>query len=651
MSSEPVRPVQAEDLFRFRFLQDAKLSPDGRSVAYVVGHIGPNGDEKEADLSTIYLLWLESGQSRPLTAGSAADTAPDWSPDGREIAFLSTRSGKPQIYRIAVDGGEAQAVTHLEQGVGGGPVWSPDGTTFAFTATRAQPIDYSKPYRVTRHIYRFNDMGYLDNALQDVYLIPAEGGEPRLLVHNDCMNSAPQWSPDGKEILYSISMFPDTHRLVEALAVVDLEGRSRMLVKDWGEASQGRWLPGGKVAFVGTPAGRLIGSKSDLWVIDAQGGEPECRTASLLYPPGSLQADMPAGAIGNPQFLVQGDRTAFLPVQKGGNVEIYRVALQGAEAFAPVVTGERSCMPVGVHENRLVFAASQLLNPNDLYAAQTDGSQEQRLTHLNADLLVKFKLPQVEHLSFKAVDGVNLEGWFMKPPEGQAPYPTVLYIHGGPHSGFGNIFSFDFHLLAGAGFGVLFLNQRGSTGYGDDFANQILGDWGNLDYRDLMAGVDHAVTQGLSDPDRLGVCGLSGGGNLSCWIVGQTDRFKAAVPENPVTNWVSMYGVSDIGAWFGAKELDGKPHQIPDVYARCSPITYAHNCKTPTLLIQGEADWRCPAEQSEQFYTVLKAEGCPVEMLRLPNSSHAASINGPVYIRRAQNEALLDWMQRYLLGK
>jgi dipeptidyl aminopeptidase/acylaminoacyl peptidase len=243
-----------------------------------------------------------------------------------------------------------------------------------------------------------------------------------------------------------------------------------------------------------------------------------------------------------------------------------------------------------------------------------------------------------------------LEGWLIKPPQGKAPYPTVLYIHGGPHSGFGQAYSLDFQMLAGAGFAVLIVNQRGSTGYGNEFATKIIGDWGNLDYKDLMSGVDYAVEKGLADPDRLGVCGLSGGGNLSTWIVGQTDRFKAAVPENPVTNWISMYGVSDISALFAPWELGGKPHEMLDLYWRCSPIANAHKCKTPTLLIQGESDYRCPAEQSEQFYTVLKASGCVVEMLRLPNSPHDGSIMGSPVIRRAQNDALLDWMKRYVLG-
>jgi dipeptidyl aminopeptidase/acylaminoacyl peptidase len=205
--------------------------------------------------------------------------------------------------------------------------------------------------------------------------------------------------------------------------------------------------------------------------------------------------------------------------------------------------------------------------------------------------------------------------------------------------------------MGGAGYAELMVNHRASTGYGDAFSTAIKGDWGHLDYDDLMAGVDLAIAKGYADPDRMGIFGLSGGGNLSCWIVGQTRRFKAAVPENPVTNWVSFYGVSDIGAWFAVEEMGGHPWEVPEVYAKCSPITFAHTCTTPTLLIQGEHDWRCPAEQSEQFYTTLKAVGCPVEMVRLPNSQHGESIFGNPTVRRVQNEATLGWMNRYVLGK
>jgi dipeptidyl aminopeptidase/acylaminoacyl peptidase len=644
------RPIEPEDLFRLKFLQDAKQSPDGKFVVYVVSRTEKAGEEAEKDISALYLLSMDTGVSRQLTTRGALDTAPDWSPDGKQIAFLSNRAGTTQIYLIPVDGGEARPLTSLEQGVSGGPLWSPDGRQIAFTAGPAKPVDHSRPYRVTRHVYRFDGMGYLDNAIQDLYLVSSEGGEPRLLVHNDCVNSFPAWSPNGEEILFLVSQFPDTHRLFPAVHVADLAGNTRSLVGDWGDIFAAAWTADGEnIAFHGSPRGNPIGSKIDLWVINRQGGLPECRTPGLKLHPGmNLQADMPVETLDKPRLIIGEHNVAFFTAQEGGRQSIYRSTLIGPEAWSPIVTGERTCIPVGTHSGRLWFVSSDPGNPIDLYSAKTDGSEEKRLTDLNGELFGGWLRPQLRHLEFTAVDGGALEGWFVKPVTGQPPYPTVLYIHGGPHSGWGYVFSFDFQMLAGAGYGVLLINQRGSTGYGDQFANRIIGDWGNLDYQDLMSGVDHAVQQGMTDPEKLGVCGLSGGGNLTCWIVGHTDRFKAAIPENPVTNFVSMYGVSDISAWFACVELGGKPYEIPEVYARCSPITYAQRCKTPTLLIQGECDFRCPAEQSEQFYTVLKANNCTVEMLRLPGSSHMGSILGPPLIRRAQNEALLDWLKRYI---
>jgi dipeptidyl aminopeptidase/acylaminoacyl peptidase len=649
--------VKPEDLFRLKFLQDGQLSPNGKTVAYSVSHVAvkkEKEEENEEEYTAIWLLLLETGESRQLTAGLARDTNPQWSPDGKQIAFLSTRGEKPQIYLIPVDGGEAQALTAMEQGVGGGPVWSPDGKHIAFTAGPAvEPPDPDKPYRVTRHIYRFDGTGYLDNVVQDIYIVPVEGGEPKQLTDDDCQNGAPVWSPDGQEILFTAAMFPDSHRAYPMLKAVNLDGEIRELVGDWGYAISAAWTPDGKqVVFVGNPLGLPVGSQNNLWVIDSQGGEPECRTAGLTFQVGgALQPDMPVTSLELPKILVTTDsQAAYVQVQDGGTVQIYRVALSGAESWAPVVAGERSCVVLDMDDGHLLFAVSTLDNPLDLFIADADGSNERQLTHLNADLLAEWDLSTIEHLSFPGSDGVQVEGWIMKPSTGKAPYPTILYIHGGPHSGFGHMFSFDFQMLAGAGYAVLLVNQRGSTGYGDEFSNQIIGDWGNLDYQDLMAGVDFAIEKRIADPDRLGCCGISGGGNLSCWIVGQTDRFKAAVPENPVTNWVSMYGTSDISAWFAPQEMGGLPHEIPEVYWRCSPITYAHRCTTPTLLIQGEHDYRCPAEQSEQFYAVLKASGCIVEMLRLPNSPHVGSIAGPPILRHAQNEALLGWLNRYVLG-
>lgn len=404
--------------------------------------------------------------------------------------------------------------------------------------------------------------------------------------------------------------------------------------------------------FTGQPDGLPIGSKSDLWVVSRQGGEPECRTADLKFGVGGvLQADMPIIFAPTTFPASKDGQAAYVQVQRGGTTQIYRVALSGTLYCEPVLGGDRSCILCDGDDQHLLYLVSGINQPLDLYLSDIEGANERMLTNLNADLMMQLDLPAVEHLNFHGSDDTPVEGWILTPKNGTAPYPTILYIHGGPHGAFGHVFHFDMQLLCGAGYAVLMINHRASTGYGDEFSTAIKGDWGNLDYKDLMAGVDDAIAKGIADPDRLGVCGLSGGGNLTCWVVGQTQRFKAAVPENPVTNWVSFYGVSDVGPWFAVEQMGGHPHECPEVYARCSPITYAHRCTTPTLLIQGEHDWRCPAEQSEQFYTVLKVNGCTVEMLRMPNGSHVSTMTGEPVIRRMHNEALLDWMDRFVMGK
>lgn len=651
------RPVQAEDLFRLHFLQSAALAPDGQRVAYSVATYQADGDTDEEQL---WLLEIASGQSHQLTFGRHCNQTPQWSPDGKSLAFLSTRGDKPQIYLLAVDGGEARQLTHFKQGVSGGLAWSPDGQQLAFSAGPQpdQAHDATLPYRLSRHVYRFDGLGYLDSAIQDLYVMNVNGGEAQRLTHDGCQNSSPQWSPDGTQLLYIASMIPTVHTaILPELRVVTLSGEARIVIEQaWGSLSgSAAWLPDGEqIAFIGVENGKPIGTQNNLFVVNSAGGTPSNRTAGLDLQVGArLQADMPAGVASQPSKIAvtpTGD-SAYVIVQIGGTVQIYRVQLRGEVSYGAMLAGERSCFLLGWNQstNRLLYAVSDFNTPPDLYLADGDGANEARLTELNTTVLAALQQPQVEQLWIVGQDGVPVEGWLIRPAAEAAPYPTILYIHGGPHGAFGAVYHFDTQMLVGAGYAVLMVNQRASTGYGDAFATAIKGDWGNLDYSDLMAGVDAVIAQGWADPDRLGVCGLSGGGNLSCWIVGQTDRFKAAVPENPVTNWQSFYGVSDIGVWFAVEQLGGHPHEIPEVYTHCSPITYAHRCKTPTLLVQCEQDWRCPAEQAEQFYTVLKANGCPVEMVRLPGGSHGGAINGAPKLRRAQNEALLAWMQRYVV--
>jgi dipeptidyl aminopeptidase/acylaminoacyl peptidase len=656
-------PVKPEDLFKLKALQDAKLSPDGKSVVYCVGYTEGEKREQKAGL---WLLDIESGESRRLTAGVKTDTSPAWSPDGRQIAFLSSRAGMPQIYLIAVDGGEAKPITDLKQPIGGGPAWSPDGKYIAFTAgpKMETPPDPSKPYRVTRNVYRFDGIGYLDPIVQDIYVVSSEGGEPgsmseprsfaepKQLTHDPMMNTGPTWSPDGQEILFNAGFDPNESYPRSELKLVDLKGQVRTVVSGtWGMGNSGTFTPDGKqIVFTGSKKDKPFGGKNDLYVIKRHGSEPECRTNALnVGVGGGLQPDFPS-MVGSKTCIPKDGASAFVNVQEGGTVQIYQVALHGEESWKVILDGERSVALTGMNAEKLLFVESSLLCPPELAIADIDGNNEKRLTSLNQQILDGIQFPKVEHLLYPGADGVQIEGWYFKPSFGEAPYPTILYIHGGPTGAFGHTFNFDFHLFAGAGYGVLFINPQGSCGYGDEYSTAINPDWGNKDYRDLMAGVDYVIEKGWADGDKLGVAGLSYGGYMSCWIVGQTGRFKAAIPENPVVDWLSMYGASDISAWLCETAFGGKPHEVPEIYRKTAPITYAHKATTPTLLIQGECDYRCPAIQSEEFYTTLKANGCIVEMIRVPGGSHIMSIGGDPNWRNMQNEEMLKWFDRYVKG-
>ncbi|MDE2637499.1 MAG: S9 family peptidase [Chloroflexota bacterium] len=646
------RTLQKEDLCQLRFLNGGALSPDGKRVVYAVNKINA---EEDKEFSTIYLYDIASGETRQMTSGAAVDGLPSWSPDGNSIAFSSDRGGEAQLYLLPADGGEARQLTHFQRGIGGGIAWSPDGGFIAFSAvTDAEAPDLSKEaYRLDRTVYRFDGIGYLDDAVQDIYMLDIVSGAIKQLTDGRGNNSNPRWAPDGGSILYDANMrFDNSRAMTPDLKTVDLEGRQTMHLEDWASVDKASFTPdGARIVFVGRPDdGKPIGTKSDLYVLDLATGDISCRTQTLdVGVGGRLSLDMPVAGLSRPNLLVSEDGAcAYATVQRGGADHIYRIALQGAEDCRSLTQGDCAVFPLDRHGEKLLYARTSLNSPPDLFLAELDGSASQQLTELNANMIKEIDMPETEHLTWNSIDGVAVEGWYMKPATGKAPYPTILYIHGGPHAAYGYGFHFDFQMLAGAGYGVLFLNHRASTGYGDGFSTAIKGDWGNLDYHDLMSGVDHAIALGLADADRLGVCGTSGGGNLSCWIIGQTDRFKAAIPQNPVSNWRSFYGTSDIGIWFSVEQMGGHPHEIPDVYERCSPITYAHRCRTPTLMVQSELDWRCPAEQSEQFYTVLKANGCVVEMLRQPGGYHGASISGAVNLRRAHNDAMLEWFARYL---
>lgn len=632
------------DDLRYARIGSARLSPNSELA---ICDLTRHDIDDEQTTTSLWRIHLASGTARQLTEDQGRDTSPVWSPDGRRIAFLSDRRGAQQVFLLPIDGGEARQLTNLKQGVNGPPVWSPDGEMIACTAAReTESRDPTAPFRVTRFVYRFDGLGYLDDAAQNIFVQSVSGGEARQLTDDAHLDRTLRWSPDGGEILYLASFDPDRPDLFSAkLRLVNLAGEvEELLGLDWGFIKNAGWLPdGARIMVVASRGEQPMATKDDLWILDRESGKTENRTGDL--PTGVEVQWFPVFSAAN---ILRAEAEALVNVVDRGKRGIYAVALNGAPRWRQLLGGRRTTSLQDADARKMLFFSGDLENPGDLHTAALDGSNERQITRFNAALLDQIDFPRIEEVQYQTRDGAQIQGWLLLPNEAEPPYPTVLYIHGGPHGWYGWNYGSDFQMLAGAGYAVLFVNPRGSTGYGDDFATALSGNWGVLDHKDLLDGVDFAVERGFADPDRLGICGLSYGGYLTCYTIGQTNRFKAAVAENPITDLVSRYGTADMGPWGSLSELGGKPHEIPEVYRRGSPITYAHNCRTPTLLIQCEADYRCPAGQAEQFYSHLKANGCVVEMLRIPALSHVASISGPVRAQKAQNEALLDWMRRYV---
>lgn len=636
-----------------RWLHSAGLASDASRVAYSVSE---HDAVRDQDVTNVWIADIGSGEHRQLTFGTSSDSKPSWSPDGERLAIVSDRvDDTAQIFLLDPSSGDATQLTDLANGVGGSLAWSPDGTRLAFTAGHdGPPEDPAAPYRVTRNVYRFDGLGYVHRLVNDVCVVAVETGQVSRLTDNDAVNGSVEWAPDGSRLLFQRSLDAETFLGARPnVAIVDLGGNETTVVSNAEFAvKSATWHSDGeRIVFAATPRSKPNGCKADLYVM-APGAAPANRTASLpMGVCGVLQGDMPSGIdLSASRIVVAPDgNSAWCEVQRGGRVEIARIALAGAESIEPVLDGDRTLRLVDAQPEvgTILFSAADINRPIDLFVSDLGGATEQPITAVNEGLAGELNEATIRRLTFTGADGTPVEGWHVAPDDKAKVWPTLLSIHGGPHLGFGHNYRFDTHMLLGAGYAVLLINHRASSGYDDEFGT-INGEWGTHDCGDLMLGVDEAVSQGLADADRLGVFGLSGGGYLSCWIVGQTDRFKAAVPENPITNWVSSYGVGDASVWLAVDELGGHPHEIPEEYTRCSPITHAHKCTTPTLLVQGEHDWRCTAEQSEQFYTVLKVNGCEAEMLRLPGSSHIGAIAGPPVIRRAKNEAMLDWFVRHV---
>lgn len=652
MSDTRQRLLNPNALFALRHIHDAQWSPDGRQVAYVVSR---TVEEEGREYFDIVIEDFDAGTRHVLDfAGSA--TAPRWSPDGTQLAFVGSKGDERQLFLANPCGGSAIPLSPSGQHVQGAPAWSPDCLMIAYTVVRSPPDKEScDARRVTQRVFRSEGIGAIDGLTLSLHLIDVQSGSSRALDVGRRVAMKPAFSPCGKRILFLGADSAVGYVSFGGVKLFTYElssGSVAQLLGDGWFIVAAHWSPcGGRIVIAADYDSRLSVPVVGVWVVDTDGSNPQCRTTGFVGNVG-LRAhhDMPTWDTSQDNALAVLDGSyAYATVMKHGRAEIWRVALDGPPRCDPVVSGTRTCLIMDVcpRSSQILFAVSDINTPWELYQCDLQGANERRLTRLNDSVLGTWPPLRLEHLTFNSADGMPLEGWYLVQANRTGPQPTVLFVHGGPYLSTGHVFRFDLHLLAANGYAVVFANFRGSAGYGEPFVRAIMGDWGSRGFPDHMATADAAIGRGLADPTRLGVWGASHGGFATCWIVGHTTRFRAAVAESAVTNFASLYYLCDAPDIF-SNELGGRPDEIPDVYRSRSPLTYAMHCRTPTLMLHGQADDRCPIAEAEQFYRALHDAGCVTELLSIPGMTHMGDSTGPLSVRRTQNEGLLDWFERYL---
>ena len=638
-----------DDLLALRFVRDARLSPDGMQAAAVISR--PNL-ATDGEFFELVLIDTMSGSAAPLVTGDVHVSAPAWSPDGRKLAYVRLDGSGPRICIHDVAGGRIDE-TPVTGGAPQPPLaWSCDGARLAMTVTTIEP---PKPglHRISKKGFRIEGIGFVDRLSQRIDILDIDSGTFACVTTGLGNCSQPAFSPTGNRLLFGAvdgaaapggGSAPRPH-------ILDLaDGRVTKILGDEWHVSVATWLPDGERLLVfGACRSTVTVPVPVLFTFDLATGIHHCRTPDLDAQIGMrVHEDTPIWEIAFTRGVeVIDDDTAYASVQVGGETQIWRIALSGPPAMERIVTGNRACLLLGATADALLFLASDAHRPSDLHIVRLPSSEERRLTSLNDDVLASWPKLGIRHLPVTSPDGLDFDAWFLARADAKGPLPTIMFIHGGPFLAVGHAFRYDFHMLASRGWGIVFANFRGSAGYGEAFQRKIMGDWGSKGFPDHMAVVDTAIAEGLADPQRLGVWGASHGGFATSWTVGHTTRFRAAVAEASVTNLSSLYYLSDFGEGF-ATDLGGLPHEIPDMYRSRSPLTYAHRCTTPTLMLHGEEDYRCPMAEAEQFFRVLLVVGCVTELVRIPRCNHMGDSHGPLSARVGQNEALVDWFERFL---
>ena len=643
---EPDGTLKLETYLDWEWVANPQLSPDGSQVLYTRSWVDRINDRRE---SSIHVMNADGSRKRFLVDGSS----PKWSPSGDRIAY--TAPGEPSGSQIFVrwmdDEGAVTQVTRVTKGPGN-IEWSPDGTQIAFTMSVSSdhPWPISLPGRpegakwteapkvVDRLQYRRDRRGYIDEGYTHLFVVPADGGTARQLTDGDWNHNGVAWTPDGREILFTSLRVDDAEHEWRQSDIYSVAVAS-------GEISQLTDRSGPDGSPVPSPDGRLIAYTGNdhttdtyitrkLYVMNRDGSGSRMISQGFDRQPGGLIWSADGSGL-------------YMTVRSEGTSNVYFASVDGG--VEQVTMGNHMLSVSSIEGDMAVGTLSSYHESGDLVAFSLSSPGEMtQLTDVNADVLAGVALGEVEEVWYKSVEDYDIQGWIIKPPgfDPSRKYPMILAIHGGPHGMYNVGFNFGWQNHAANGYVVLYTNPRGSSGYGSAFGNSIKNAYPGKDFDDLMAGVDLVTEQGYVDEDNMFVYGCSGGGVLTSWVVGHTDRFAAASANCPVTNWLSFVGTTDGASWY--RNFEKFPWEDPSEHLRRSPLMYVGNVTTPTMLMTGEGDLRTPMPQTEEYYQALRVLKVPTAMVRFKNEWHGTSSTPSNFLRT--QIYLREWFQKHSRG-
>lgn len=662
------RPISAEDLYTIELISDVRLSPDGSAVVYSVQRVDRETEKKYANL---WLAPVEGQGPHQFTFGDQRDFRPKWSPDGSQIAFLSNRQDpdRPaQIFLIQVKGGEARQLSDIEGSIADFS-WSQDGKQLLCQVRKTDPEELERQKDeqkkklgvVARHydrvFYKLDGTGYLPKERWHNWTVAVETGAATQLTDHPVYDEVdPAWSPDGQWITFASNRteMPDFYPDRSEIYIMPAEGGEfRKLEGPLGEKHQPTFSPDGAwLAYYGVEGESKWYKNMSLWVAAVDGSQPPRNLSEKydLHVTSWTINDMGQPEVMPPTWSQDGSRLFFPAVQHGNSV-LHSIPVDG-ETLETVIAenGVVGSFTFDEQGKRLGYFFGSMADPGQIRVLDLDSGETRQLTEHNRSLFEQLDLGEVEDLWINGPQGNDLQGWILKPPgfDPAKEYPSILEIHGGPLTQYGNFFMHEFYFLASHGYVVHFCNPRGGRGYGEEHAKAIYGGWGGADYDDLMAWTDYIANQPYIDPERMGVTGGSYGGYMTVWIIGHTNRFRAAVTQRCVSNLISMWGSSDLN-WIFQEELNNKPpFEDLQKFWDHSPIKYIGNAETPTLVIHSENDLRCPIEQGEQVFVALQRLGVDSEMVRFPDEFHGLSRAGRTDRRIVRLNHILRWFDKYL---